>query len=113
MLKYKGLQIAPAEIENLLFTHPKIHEAAVVGVPVADDPGSEVPRAYVVADAEEVSEDEIKDFVKQALAPHKQLKGGVVYVDELPKNAMGKFLRRELRQRAMAELGLKKKASKI
>ncbi|KAK5941238.1 hypothetical protein PMZ80_006515 [Knufia obscura] len=48
LLKYKGLQIAPAEIENLLFTHPAVGEAAVVGVPAPDDPGTDLPRAYIV-----------------------------------------------------------------
>ena len=100
--------MAPAEIENLLFTHPKIQEAAVVGVNLPDDPGTDLPRAYVVADPTQISEDEIKDFVKQRLAPYKQLRGGVVFVDELPKNAIGKYLRRELRDRAKKELGLLK-----
>ncbi|OCT51505.1 putative acyl-coenzyme A synthetase [Cladophialophora carrionii] len=108
LLKYKGLQVAPAEIENLLFTHPKIQEAAVVGVNLPDDPGTDLPRAYVVADPAQVSEQEIKDFVKERLAPYKQLRGGVVFVNELPKNAIGKFLRRELRDRAKRELGLTK-----
>jgi 4-coumarate--CoA ligase len=110
LLKYKGLQVAPAEIENLLFTHPLIQEAAVVGVNLPDDPGTDLPRAYVVADPSRISEDEIKDFVKQRLAPYKQLRGGVVFVKELPKNAIGKFLRRELRDRAKRELGLTKAA---
>lgn len=106
LLKYKGLQVAPAEIENVLFTHPKIQEAAVVGVNLPDDPGTDLPRAYVVADPAQVSEHEIKEFVKQRLAPYKQLRGGVVFVNEIPKNAIGKYLRRELRDRAKRELGL-------
>ena len=110
LLKYKGLQVAPAEIENLLFTHPAIKEAAVVGVQFPEDPGSDCPRAYVVADPKEVSEEEIKEFVKSRLAPYKQLRGGVKFVQELPKNAVGKFLRRELRDRAKVELGLDKKS---
>lgn len=108
LLKYKGLQVAPAEIENLLFTHPKVQEAAVVGINMPDDPGTDLPRAYVVADPSQISEQEIKDFVKDRLAPYKQLRGGVVFVNELPKNAVGKYLRRELRDRAKRELGLVK-----
>ncbi|KIW95429.1 uncharacterized protein Z519_04013 [Cladophialophora bantiana CBS 173.52] len=108
LLKYKGLQVAPAEIENLLFTHPKIQEAAVVGINMPDDPGTDLPRAYVVADPSQITEEEIKEFVKQRLAPYKQLRGGVVFVKELPKNAVGKYLRRELRDRAKKELGLVK-----
>ncbi|PGG95519.1 hypothetical protein AJ79_10014 [Helicocarpus griseus UAMH5409] len=105
LLKYKGLQIAPAEIENLLFTHPDIKEAAVCGVPSQEDPGSDIPRAYVVADPTRISEQAVKDFVKDRLAPYKQLRGGVAFVDELPKNAIGKLLRRELKERAKKELG--------
>ena len=104
LLKYKGLQVAPAEIENLLFTHPEIQEAAVVGVPAPDDPGSDLPRAYIVADSGRVSEEEVKRYVFERLAPYKQLRGGVVFVKEIPKNAIGKFLRQELRERAKKEL---------
>lgn len=74
-----------------------------MGVPAPDDPGTDWPRAYVVADPRKVSEDEIKDFVKARLAPYKQLRGGVAFLDEIPKNAIGKFLRRELRERAKSE----------
>ena len=104
LLKYKGLQIAPAELENLLFTHPEIQEAAVVGVPSPDDPGTDWPRTYIVADPSKVKEDEVKNYVKDRLAPYKQLRGGVVFVKDIPKNAMGKFLRRELRARAKKEV---------
>jgi acyl-coenzyme A synthetase/AMP-(fatty) acid ligase len=98
------LQIAPAEIENLLITHAQILEAAVVGIPI--EGGSEVPRAYVVLrQAGALSEDDVKNFVKGRLADYKQLRGGVRFVDELPKNAVGKILRRELRDRAKAEEG--------
>lgn len=71
-----------------------------------DDPGTDLPRAYVIADPSQISEEEIKQFVKERLAPYKQLRGGVVFVKELPKNAIGKYLRRELRDRAKKELGL-------
>ncbi|KAK7890590.1 hypothetical protein LTR67_007798 [Exophiala xenobiotica] len=113
LLKYKGLQVAPAEIENLLITHPRIQEAAVVGVNLPDDPGTDLPRAYVVAKPSEISEEEVKDYVKQRLAPYKQLRGGVVFVEEIPKNAIGKMLRRELRERAKRELGLTGRAAKL
>ncbi len=113
MLKYKGLQVAPAEIENLLITHPRIQEAAVVGVNLPEDPGTDLPRAYVVAKPSEISEEEVKDYVKQRLAPYKQLRGGVVFVEEIPKNAIGKMLRRELRERAKKELGLAGRAAKL
>lgn len=102
--------MAPAEIENLLFTHPDIQEAAVVGVNLPDDPSTDLPRAYVVADPTKVTEDQVKEFVKRRLAPHKQLRGGVVFVTEIPQNAVGKYLRRELRERAKKELGRERQA---
>jgi 4-coumarate--CoA ligase len=113
ILKYKGQQVAPAEIENLLFTHPKIQEAAVVGLSgQGPEKDSELPRAYVVKKTEmgDITENEVKEFVKSRLAPYKQLRGGVVFVDELPKNAIGKYLRRELRERAKKEVGAGKEA---
>jgi 4-coumarate--CoA ligase len=64
----------------------------------------ELPRAYVVADPSKISEEEIKAFVASRAAPYKQLRGGVVFVQELPKNAIGKILRRELREQAKAEM---------
>lgn len=101
IFKYKGMQVAPAEIEGLLDTHPLIQEAAVVGVPRSGD--GEVPRAYVVADASRVGEAEIQKFVADRLAQYKQLRGGVKFVTELPKSAIGKILRRELREQAKRE----------
>ncbi|GIZ46860.1 hypothetical protein CKM354_000996900 [Cercospora kikuchii] len=109
LLKYKGLQVAPAELENLLFTHPHIREAAVVGVPAPDDPTTDLPRAYIVAtDRSKVTEEEVKEYVKSRAAPYKQLRGGVVFIDEIPKNAIGKFLRKDLRERAKRELQAQK-----
>ena len=93
----------------MLFQHPRIREGAVVGVPAPGDPGTDLPRAYVVITSEgdsEISEKEVKKWIADRLAPYKQLRGGVVFVDEIPKNAIGKFLRRELRERAKKELGI-------
>jgi 4-coumarate--CoA ligase len=111
LIKYKGLQIAPAEIEGLLDTHSSILEAAVVGVPEPSEHSnegvahSEIPRAYVVrAKGSNLSAEEVKEFVKSNLAPYKQLRGGVVFVDELPKNGLNKLLRRNLRDRAAKEI---------
>ena len=98
--------MAPAEIENLLFSHPNIREACVIGLPAANDPGTDLPRAYVVAnDRSKISEEDVKKYVEKRLAPYKQLRGGVAFVDEIPKNAIGKMLRRELRDRAKKEVG--------
>lgn len=74
LIKYKGLQVAPAELEDTLIGHPKISDAAVIGVP--DESAGEVPRAYVVkAVGSDVTEKEILDFVQGNLANHKRLRG--------------------------------------
>ncbi|RMD39478.1 hypothetical protein DV735_g5661, partial [Chaetothyriales sp. CBS 134920] len=106
LLKYKGYQVAPAELEGVLFTHPKIEEAVVIGVPGTEplEVGSDLPRAYVVKKpGVELEEQEVRDFIAANCAPYKQLRGGVVFVDELPKNVAGKYLRRELRDLARKE----------
>lgn len=108
LIKYKGLQVAPAEIEALLLSHERIQDAAVIGVPDLDGSGNELPRAYMVADSSNISEDEIKDFVKTNLAPHKQLRGGVVWLNVIPKSPSGKILRRELRDVARKEANTSK-----
>lgn len=100
LIKYKGIQVAPAEIEGLLLTHPLIEDAAVIGVP---GDNTEVPRAYVVADRERISEEEIKSLVKGKLADFKQLRGGVFYLKSIPRNNVGKILRKDLRELAKNE----------
>lgn len=99
LIKYKGLQVAPAELEALLLTHPQVLDAAVIGV---DIPGTEVPRAYVVVSGG-ITEEDIKSFVKKNVADYKQLRGGVVFVDTIPKSPSGKILRKDLR--AIAKRG--------
>jgi 4-coumarate--CoA ligase len=103
LIKYKGLQVAPAELEALLISHPLISDAAVIGVPDPVSEGNEVPRAYVVADQSKINERGIQNFARQNLASHKQLRGGVVYISAIPKSANGKILRRELRDIARQE----------
>jgi len=110
LIKYKGLQVAPAELESLLLSNPKILDAAVIGVNSPEE-HTEVPRAYVMANKNEISEAEIKDFVKQRVASHKQLRGGVVFVRAIPKSLSGKILRKDLR--AMAKAGQRKEGSKL
>lgn len=96
LIKYKGLQVAPAELEALLLNHSAILDAAVIGVDT-DDGTNEVPRAYVVADQGEISEKQIMEYVKNNVASHKQLRGGVVFLDVIPKSLSGKILRKDLR----------------
>jgi acyl-CoA synthetase (AMP-forming)/AMP-acid ligase II len=95
LIKVKGLQVAPAELENLLRAHPAVADAAVVGVP--DERAGEAPKAFVVARAE-VDRDEVMAWVAERVAPHKRLRALEV-VDEIPKLPSGKVLRRVLRER--------------
>ena len=95
LIKVKGFQVPPAELEALLLTHPAIADAAVVGMP--DDEAGEVPVAYVVLRAgAEVEPDEIVAFVAEHVAHYKRVKR-VVITDAIPKSASGKILRRVLR----------------
>ncbi|MFF9059897.1 4-coumarate--CoA ligase family protein [Streptomyces sp. NPDC014882] len=98
LIKYKGFQVAPAELEALLLTHPGIADAAVVGE--YDDDGNEVPHAYVVRRpaAPDLSEGEVAMHVAERVAPYKRVRL-VTFVDAVPRAASGKILRRELRKR--------------
>jgi acyl-CoA synthetase (AMP-forming)/AMP-acid ligase II len=94
LIKVKGFQVAPAELEALLLKHPKIADAAVVGVPDAEC--GEVPKAIVVA-KEPLTADDVKAFVAGHAASYKRL-GHVAFADQIPKSPSGKILRRLLRQ---------------
>jgi 4-coumarate--CoA ligase len=97
LIKYKGFQVAPAELEALLLTNPKIRDAAVVGVP--DEDAGELPLAFVVTDSGAVlTEVEVKQFIEGRVSSPKRLRGGVIFTTAIPKNPSGKILRRELRQ---------------
>src|SRR5262245_18690659 len=95
LIKYKGLQVAPAELEAVLLTHPKVGDAAVVRFP--DEEAGEVPKAFVVA-REPVDPEELMGFVAERVAPYKKVRQ-VEFVDEIPKAASGKILRRVLMDR--------------
>jgi acyl-CoA synthetase (AMP-forming)/AMP-acid ligase II len=102
LIKFKGFQVAPAELEALLIGHPDIADAAVVGSP--DPSAGEVPKAFVVAGGQ-ISADEIMAYVAERVAPHKKLRK-VEFVSEIPKAASGKILRRELIVRERSQAGL-------
>ncbi|CAO2651244.1 Nn.00g095410.m01.CDS01 [Neocucurbitaria sp. VM-36] len=106
LIKYKGMQVAPAELEALLLGHDDILDAAIIGVD-ADNGTNEVPRAYVVADSKKISGQQIIEYVKKNVANHKQLRGGVVFLDAIPKSPSGKILRKDLRVLAKREQGAK------
>ena len=95
LIKYKGYQIAPAELEALLLTHPAIADAAVI--PVPDEEAGEIPKAFVVA-AGSLTPDEVTRFVAERVAPYKKVRA-VEIVDEIPKSPSGKILRRVLVER--------------
>jgi acyl-CoA synthetase (AMP-forming)/AMP-acid ligase II len=95
LIKVGGLQVAPAELEALLQSHPLVADAAVIGVP--DEKMGEAPRAFVVRVDESLTESLVMEYVKQNVAKHKWLKGGVEFIDVVPKSASGKILRRNLR----------------
>lgn len=96
LIKYKGYQVSPSEIETVLLSHPAVKDAAVTGRP--DKRSGEIPMAFVVRQpGATITAQDIQDFVKQKLSPQKWLHGGVQFVDAIPKNPSGKILRRELR----------------
>ena len=95
LIKYHGYQVPPAELEALLLTHPRIADAAVIGV--QDAGGQEVPKAFVVVQAgEELTADEVMAFVAERVAPHKKVRQ-VSFIDAIPKSTAGKILRKDLR----------------
>ena len=100
LIKYKGYQVAPAELEALLLTHPTIADAAVIGV--LDEEGEEVPKAFVVQrGSDALTGQQVMDFVAERVAPYKKVRR-VEFIDVVPKSASGKILRRELRDREKA-----------
>ncbi|MEM6992740.1 MAG: AMP-binding protein [Myxococcota bacterium] len=96
LIKYKGFQVAPAELEAVLINHPGVADVAVIGVP--DDEAGELPKAFIVrAPDSQVGEDELKALIADKLAKYKRLEQ-VAFIDAIPKSASGKILRRELRK---------------
>ncbi|MET9916055.1 4-coumarate--CoA ligase family protein [Streptomyces sp. NPDC006435] len=98
LIKYKGYQVAPAELEALLLTHPSVADAAVIGV--TDDEGNEVPKAYVVRQpsAPDLTTDDVMAYVAERVAPYKKVRQAE-FTDAIPRATSGKILRRELRDR--------------
>lgn len=102
LIKVSGLQVAPAELEALLLTHPQIADAGVVAISDSFD-GQERPRAYVVPKSLDknnpgVKEEEVVEWMKGKVAKYKWLTGGVVFINEVPKSAAGKIQRKIMRE---------------
>ena len=102
LIKYKGYQVPPAELEALLLTHPKIADAAVIGI--RDAEGEEIPKAFVVRQpGADLSAGEVMGFVADRVAPHKKVRA-VEFIETIPKSASGKILRKDLRAREAANV---------
>ncbi|KAJ4188154.1 hypothetical protein NW759_016855 [Fusarium solani] len=100
LIKVRGFQVSPAELEATLLTYGSVVDAGVVGVVIN---GEEVPRAYVVRNSD-VTEQEIEKWMEGQVAKYKWLRGGVVFVDSIPRIQSGKILRRVLREMAKREV---------
>jgi acyl-CoA synthetase (AMP-forming)/AMP-acid ligase II len=96
LIKYKGYQVPPAELEALLVGHPAVADAAVI--PMPDEAGGEAPKACVVPAGDDFDGDQVMAWVAEHVAPYKRIRA-VEVVDEIPKSASGKIMRRLLRDR--------------
>lgn len=97
LIKYKGYQVAPAELEAVLVAHPEIVDAGVVGV--RDGDGEEIPKAFVVRrPGSALDESTLMEYVASHVAPYKKVRA-VEFIEALPRSMAGKILRRELRDR--------------
>ena len=99
LIKYKGFQVAPAELEALLITHPEVQDVAVIGVP--NEECGELPKAYVVPSGDSVDAGGLMEWCAEKVSPQKKIRL-VEEIDAIPKSASGKILRRELKDREAA-----------
>jgi fatty-acyl-CoA synthase len=104
-----GENIYPKEIEEFLYTHPKIKDVQVIGVP-SEQYGEEIMACVVLKSGETMTEKEVKEFVYASMAKHKT-PSYVGFVDDFPMNAAGKILKYQMRQEAIEQLGLQKAAA--
>uniref|UniRef100_A0AC34FR37 Uncharacterized protein n=1 Tax=Panagrolaimus sp. ES5 TaxID=591445 RepID=A0AC34FR37_9BILA len=108
MIKVNGMQVSPVEIEQLILTFPYVSEAAVIGI--QDSDSGEVPLAFIVLKSELLNGktqyealEKIREFVHGKVASYKQLKGGLIAVEKIPKNSAGKASKKDLQALAIAE----------
>ena len=106
LIKYKGFQVAPAELEGKLMDHPLVNDVAVIGVEDKEQ-HTEMPRAFIVhakkGEENDADAQEIVKWLDGKVANHKKLRGGVRFIDEVPKSASGKILRRLLKDKVKQE----------
>jgi acyl-CoA synthetase (AMP-forming)/AMP-acid ligase II len=101
LIKYKGMQVAPAELEALLLSHPAVADVAVI--PVPDEEAGEIPKAFVVLKPQaQATPEEIMAFVAEKVAPHKKVRQ-LEFIEQIPKSLSGKILRRLLVDRERAK----------
>jgi long-chain acyl-CoA synthetase len=101
MIKYKGYQVAPAELEGIVMEHPAVLDAAVI--PKQDFEAGEIPKAFVVLkDGQQANVDDLMLFVGERVAPYKKLRE-IEFVAQIPKTASGKILRRDLIEQERAK----------
>ncbi|KAF2074146.1 hypothetical protein CYY_004549 [Polysphondylium violaceum] len=103
LIKFKGFQIPPAELEALLLSHPMISDACVVGIDSGDV--GEVPRAYVVLKPnQKLTDKELHEWVNKKVSNYKRFRGGIYFLNQIPKSATGKLLRKDLKNYQPAKL---------
>lgn len=116
LIKYNGFQVAPAQLEGILLAHPSVNDVAVVGV-FSQERATELPRAYIVPaqgfNGDEKLAREISDWLDSRVAPYKRLRGGIKFIDVIPKSAAGKVLRRLLAEQAKKEESQSLRPSKL
>ena len=116
LIKYNGFQVAPAQLEDLLLGHAAVADVAVVGV-YSEERVTELPRAYVVvADGHKGGHElgkTLREWLDERVSPHKKLRGGVRFVEAIPKSNAGKILRRMLVEQARSEESRSKQESYV
>jgi len=100
LIKYKGFQVAPAELEAILLSHPNIADAAVI--PQPDEKAGEVPRAYIVRKGA-ITAEEVMNFVAGKVAKYKRIRF-VEFAKTIPKSLSGKILRRVLKKQLKEQM---------
>lgn len=102
MIKYKGHQVSPVEVEQMICTMEQVADAAVIGLP--DEDCGELPLAFVVKKADaNLTVGEVMNYVKEKMTTFNQLKGGVIFTDQIPRSIAGKIQRRDLKKMALAQ----------
>lgn len=116
LIKYNGFQVAPAQLEDLLLGHPAVADVTVIGI-YSEGRATELPRAYIVPAAGHKADGELgetlQEWLNERVSPHKKLRGGVRFVEAIPKSNAGKILRRVLVEEARAEEKQRKKEGSI